>query len=205
MAVYKQDKTWQSFSLLPYVTDQALGAVSVDLWNQKWIIIPRGGGIVVYNHGDDISNPMDDQVKKVKTGTGQGNLPSNDVRCVAVDRDNEIWIGTVEGVAVIYSPENVFNPNYSFDAQQVYVEQAGISQYLLESEVVTAIAVDGANNKWFGTANAGVFYMSSDGTEQIHHFTAENSPLLNNNILSISIDHQSGEVFFGNRKRTDFV
>jgi len=56
--------------------------------------------------------------------------------------------------------------------------------------------VDGANRKWVGTERAGIFLFSDDGLEEIHHFTAENSPLLSNNITSISIDND-GEVFIG--------
>jgi len=80
------------------------------------------------------------------------------------------------------------------------VEQDGHFQYLLETEVVTAIAVDGANRKWIGTQKAGVFLMSEDGTEQILHFDENSSPLLSNNITSIAINHETGEVFFGTDK-----
>ena len=38
---------------------------------------------------------------------------------------------------------------------------------------------------------------STDNTEQIHHFTKENSSLLSNSILSIAINHATGEVYFG--------
>lgn len=65
---------------------------------------------------------------------------------------------------------------------------------MLESESVTAIAVDGANRKWLGTDRAGVFLMSADGTEEIHHFTEDNSPLFSNSITSIVIN-DDGEVF----------
>ena len=68
---------------------------------------------------------------------------------------------------------------------------------LLETEVVTAITVDGANRKWVGTMNSGIYFMSSDGTQQLNHFTAENSPLFSNNITSIAINPEDGEVFFG--------
>jgi hypothetical protein len=76
----------------------------------------------------------------------------------------------------------------------------GTFQYLLETEVVTAIAVDGANNKWFGTESSGVYLLSPDGTEEIRHFTAANSPLLSDRIASIGIDQANGEVFFGTDK-----
>jgi hypothetical protein len=56
--------------------------------------------------------------------------------------------------------------------------------------------VDGDNRKWVGTERAGVFLLSEDGTEEIHHFTEENSPLYSNLIVDIEIDG-NGEVFFG--------
>jgi hypothetical protein len=66
----------------------------------------------------------------------------------------------------------------------------------MENESVTAIAVDGANQKWIGTDRGGVFLFSPDGTREIFHFTAENSPLLSNRITCITIN-QDGNVFFG--------
>jgi ligand-binding sensor domain-containing protein len=198
LSVLTVDQKWHKFSLTPYVTENVVGQLTIDHWGQKWIILPHGsGGLLVFHEGEDFEDPSDDQVARLNTAIGQGALPSNKVLSVAVDRDNEIWIGTTKGVAVVYNPGQVFQQNGNYDAQQIYVEQAGISQYLLESEEVTAIAVDGANNKWFGTKNAGVFYMSADGTEQIYHFTEENSALLDNHVMSICIDHKSGEVFFG--------
>lgn len=57
--------------------------------------------------------------------------------------------------------------------------------------------MDGANRKWIGTEGSGVFLLSPNGQTTIHHFTAENSPLLSNNIISITINDKTGEVFFG--------
>ena len=67
----------------------------------------------------------------------------------------------------------------------------------MDKEKITSIVVDGANRKWIGTANAGVFLLSEDGLETIEHFTVENSPLLSNTILSIAILETTGEVFIG--------
>lgn len=192
----KPDGTWQSLSLSPFITTQEIGGLIIDDWGQKWIIFPRGNGIIVYNDNNTPESRFDDRKKQLSTADNNGKLPSSGINCLAKDKEGSIWVGTDEGVAVFYSPELVFSGN-NFDAQQIYVEQEGISQYLLESEVVTAIAIDGANRKWFGTRNAGVFLMSDDADEQIYHFTEENSPLLSNNIYSIAIDDNSGEVFFG--------
>lgn len=46
----------------------------------------------------------------------------------------------------------------------------------------------------------GVFLMSADGTEEVFHFTEDNSPLFSNHILDITINHTNGEVFFATSK-----
>ncbi len=191
-----QSGKWNTYSLSPLVSNDVVGDLVIDQTGQKWIVMPRGHGIIVYNDNNTPDNIFDDQKKRLNMDIGNGELPSNGVYSIAVDREGEVWVGTDEGVVVFYSPSLVFSGD-NFDAQQIYIEQEGISQYLLESETVSCIAIDGANRKWFGTRNAGVFLMSDDGTKQIHHFTQENSPLLSNNIFSIAIDNKSGEVFFG--------
>jgi hypothetical protein len=62
---------------------------------------------------------------------------------------------------------------------------------------VKCITIDGGNRKWIGTSGSGVYLISHDGLETIHHFTVDNSPLISNNIYSIAIDGQTGEVFIG--------
>ena len=75
-----------------------------------------------------------------------------------------------------------------------------VQKYLLDTETIRSIAVDGANRKWVGTNGAGVFLLSPDGTDKIHHFTTENSPLFSDNIIDIAINELSGEVFIGTEK-----
>ena len=53
------------------------------------------------------------------------------------------------------------------------------------------------NRKWIGTANSGLYLVSADGQQTIHHFTVDNSPLPSNSILSLAIHPISGEVFIG--------
>jgi ligand-binding sensor domain-containing protein len=162
----------------------------------KWVLRPRSNGMLVFNDNGTITDPSDDQYKVLNTFEGQGELPSLDVFSVAQDKDNEIWIGTGKGVAVFYNPDAVFSGD-NFDCQQILIEQDGNVQILLETEAVSAIVVDGANRKWLGTQSSGAYLVSDDGTEQVLHFTMENSPLPSNNVLSIAIDGITGEVYFG--------
>ena len=149
----------------------------------------------VFNDNNTIDITSDDSYKKLSNTIGNGNLPNINVHSIAVDKDNEIWIGTDEGIGVIYNPSNIFNGG-NYDAQQILVEVNGFIKPLMSSEKVTAIAVDGANRKWIGTEKAGVFLISEDGTKEIYHFTTENSPLLSDKINGIVIQPENGEVFF---------
>lgn len=200
LQVRMDNGTWKAFDFGGYVNEtMSEGDLVIDKQNQKWVIIPRNNGLIVFNDNNTITNTSDDQIKKLSNNTGYGGLPSNNLFSIAVDLDGEIWVGTDKGIAVFYNPENVFTGN-DFDAQQILVDQDGYIQPLLESESVTAIAVDGANRKWIGTERAGVFLMSADGTQEIEHFTEENSPLFSNTIASIAINQITGEVFFGTDK-----
>ena len=87
-----------------------------------------------------------------------------------------------------------------FYAQRIVLTIDDYTQYLLNTETITSIAVDGANKKWLGTQTAGVYLVSDDGTEEVYHFTEENSPLLSNKINDVAINHETGEVFFATNK-----
>ena len=197
LAMLKNDGTWQSFSVPSPINSSFLYNLLIDGYNQKWIVA-RGVGIGVWTE-NDLANPNDNSFKFLNNTLGNGNLPSLNVLSIAEDKDNTIWIGSDKGIAVIYNPYNVFGGG-DFDAQKIIVEEGGYAQYLLESEAVTAIAVDGANRKWFGTVSSGAYLQSADGTQKILNFNTDNSPLLSNNILSIAISDETGEVFFGTDK-----
>ena len=199
LSVMKTDGEWRSFNFGGSLSGKDIGELLVDNYDQKWMIKRSDGLIIVFTDNGTIDSPGDDNVKVLRSASGQGNIPGNKVYSFATDRDGEVWVGTDKGIAVFYSPGQVFVPGANYDAQQILVPRndgSGLADYLLETELVTSIAVDGANRKWIGTERAGIFLFSEDGLEQIHHFNAENSPLLSNNITSISINDE-GEVFIG--------
>ncbi|HOX77221.1 MAG TPA: hypothetical protein PLW31_04210 [Bacteroidales bacterium] len=190
---------WEAYNLGSSTTGAEVKKVIVDSYNQKWII-PRTtqtnpNYIFVFNENNDPGK----QFRGLKSGAGYGNLPGTSVYAIAEDLEGEVWVGTDEGVAVFYSPQDVLLGGNS-DAELILVNIDGYTQYLLETEIVKAIAVDAANNKWIGTERAGVFLLSADGTKQIHHFTEDNSPLFSNNITSLTINGMTGEVFIGTAK-----
>lgn len=192
--------TWGSLNFQPIIGTANLEQILIDKSDQKWAVVSNsGGGILVYKGNTTDAPSLSTNAKKLTITAGNGGLPSNTVYCLAEDLDDEIWVGTDKGVAVFYSPENVFT-GANFDAQQILLEQDGHVQLLLETENVLSIAVDDANRKWIGTSKSGVFLMSADGTTQIEHFDESNSPLFSNNVKSITINHKTGEVYFGTSK-----
>jgi hypothetical protein len=185
---------WKSYNLGSLGSSIDVGAIVIDKENQKWIQC-RDLALLVFNDNNTPDNTADDKYKKLTNTEGSGKLPGSSISSMAVDRNGELWLGTDQGVARIFSPGNVFSGG-DFDAEPVQIEEAGFLHTLLGTELITAITVNGNNEKWLGTDKSGVFLMSADGGKELLHFTEANSPLLSNSIQSIKIS-SNGEVYFG--------
>jgi len=193
LSVRKQDSTWTSFSI-PFIhSENAVAQIVADDIDQLWIISPKGNGLFCYNPGANIDNTNDDRWKFYRQGTGNGNLPSNNVYSLTKDKNGFIWVGTDKGIGIIRCPETAFGTG-GCEAIQPIIQQDQLAGLLFRDEVVQCMAVDGANRKWVGTRN-GVWLINSNGDKIIYRLTAENSPLLSNDVRKISIDPVSGEVF----------
>lgn len=121
--------------------------------------------------------------------------PTN-IYCVAEDNNGELWVGTDVGPIIMKNLANVFSSNYTANRIKLTrKDDATLADYLLSGEQINTIAVDGANRKWIGTKNSGVYLLSEDGQETIHHFTKDDSPLTTNSIDKIAIDPNSGMVY----------
>lgn len=195
ISVKTPEGNWMSYPHNGLVTgNETLGEVVVDNSDQKWVIMPRGGGIIVFKEEDVDSNTSFD-IRNLSSQAGNGSLPSNRVTALAKDNDGYMWVGTNSGVVVFYSPHMAFR-DQPFDAQTIIVVQDGFAGRLFENETINTIFVDGSNKKWFGTTSSGAFLLSPDGRETLLHFNKSNSPLPSNSILDISVDPGTGEVFF---------
>ena len=151
--------------------------------------------MVVYNPGDNLTSATDDQFVSLTTASGYGAIPNGNVLALTSDKEGNVWIGTDQGIGTFYCTGSLFSSG-GCDATRIKVDQGGYIGYLFATEIVQALAVDGADRKWVGTTN-GVWLISADGTKQLLHFTSENSPIPNNNITDINVDQQTGEVWIG--------
>lgn len=173
----------------------------IDSHDQKWISLidfsGNGKGLLVLDTGL-IEDETDDVFRKLTSGTNNGNLPDEFITAIVEDRNGEVWIGTERGIARFIFPEFIAqstNPN-EFQAQWLINEDtSAISRFLLRDINVSTIAVNAANEKWIGSVNQGIWVLNEDGSRIEQRFTKENSPLISNNILSITINDETGEVF----------
>ena len=190
--LYKRtpDGTWTAYSLGQF-SGEAIKDLALDEDGRVWMISRTKGIVCAEVDGSSV------QVRRITSGAGDGNLPSPDVQALAFDQDGELWVGTTDGLAVIYTPYNVFNPGRSIDAQPILREENGVVQKVLGSERISCIAVDGGNRKWVGTQSGGLFLLSPDGLEELMHLTSTNSPMLSDRITSLAVDPVTGEVFMG--------
>ena len=195
LKVYTSDGQWYSFNLGSSAKSKISERLEIDYNGNKWLAI-RGAGLYGFNDNGTVDNPSDDKWVNLNQGEATGALPSSDVTAIAVDFDNEIWIGTDAGFAVLYNSENSFDAAPGdYNAQRIKLEFEGNVEYVLGATHITDIEVDGGNRKWFGTANSGIMLLSEDGLTILEQWTKENSPLISNAIIDMEINQETGEMF----------
>ncbi len=191
ICVLQADGNWQCFT--PPCGETSLAHLLIDQNGYKWFTITTGtGGLMVFDEGD-WDKPEDDRCRIISTSNSL--LPDNVVNCIAMDLDGEIWLGTTKGPIAFSCGSDPFDEELCQGNKRIG-ELDDFGAYLLETENILSIAIDGANRKWFGTEN-GAFLLSPDGKEQLAHLTAENSFLPDNTVLDIAIQPETGEIWFG--------
>ncbi|WP_299584402.1 T9SS type A sorting domain-containing protein [uncultured Sunxiuqinia sp.] len=194
LSVYRADGSWESFEL-EGIGGIDVGEIVLTENDDQWIVLPRGRDLYVRKADGSLGRRLQ-LVAYFNNGDREEFFRMNDVYSIAVDQDDAVWVGTSQGVAVYFDPEGIWEQNSFYASQPGLDLDDGIYHPLLRGQTVTAIAVDGANRKWLGTQNSGVFLVSEDGRTELKSFNKSNSLLLSNTIQSIAINDQTGEVFF---------
>ncbi len=107
-------------------------------------------------------------------------LVDNDIRAIAIDSVNNVWIATYGGGVSEFSDSAGCCNNY-------YQSYEGLA-----SNFVNSVAIDSQGNKWFGTEEGGVSMF--DGTYWTTYNTSNGLP--DDDINSIAIDSK-GNKWFG--------
>ncbi|HWA05978.1 MAG TPA: hypothetical protein VG961_05480 [Ignavibacteria bacterium] len=169
--------------------------LAIDNFNTKWMTLhPIEGGVRGLMYFNEGTSPTGALINYSQLGTDVGQ-----VNQVVTDKNGEVWVATNNGVIVIPNPEQVINnPGSVPTLFKMRIIENGISTPLTEN--VLSIAVDALNNKWLGTISDGVLYVSPDGSTLLARYNTLNSPLIDNKILSIAVDNETGTAYFGSEK-----
>lgn len=197
--VLKADGTWSSLYYSQFTGISIIDKVTITSDNKKWFNVPYGDGasIFVINDNNTIDDTSDDQADKITPFNDiNGTIDASGYFCVTEDKNGQIWVGTNRGPLIVTNSNKI----EQIRGTRIIREGADGPYYLLDGEQINAIAVDGGNRKWIATQNSGVFLVSEDGLETIYNFTTANSPLPSNQVNSLAINEQTGEVFIGTEK-----
>ncbi len=156
--------------------------------------------LLVYNSAGTGETTSDDSHRVWTSFVDQDGKTFGPTRIVSMteDRDGTLWIGTADGVITVANPASMLDGSAVIERVKVpRNDGTSYADYLLDSQPVSAIAVDGANRKWLGTSSSGVYLVSADGREIIENFTTRNSWLPSNAITSILCDPDDNTVYIG--------
>lgn len=196
LVVRYKNGEWKGFNTGSMVQGNEIDKVIWDsVTGYKWFL---GRANRIYVH--------DGESKMAYVDPNNGSkMETHAVNCLVQDHSGDLWLGTDKGIKVIYDGYRAFDNGGKGERAPVHCSnilynEDGISEYLMAYEGINCIAVDGANRKWVGTANNGLYLISANGQEQLEHFTTGNSPLASDKIVALAIAPESGIVYVGTDK-----
>ncbi|MBP3407855.1 MAG: Por secretion system protein [Bacteroidaceae bacterium] len=202
--ILKKDGTWISLHYKPIEYLETMVEPMIDSRGWLWITSLQGeaGVFCAKLNGTPFDTSDDESKVWLNKFTNQDGTSYDiyQVYALTEDHNGKMWVGTNAGLFVIDNPQKFFNDGIFKQIKVPRNDGTGLADYLLSGTYIKSIKVDGANRKWVGTNDNGIYLISADGLETIHHFTTENSPLPSDCIESIAINGKSGEVFIGTDK-----
>lgn len=197
---YDNSNTFIGFTNPSSISSSNLENVAIDAFNTKWIVSGESSpqGVYFFNENGTINNPSDDVFGFYNTTDFPGGGVTN-INDVIIDKNNEVWIATNNGIFIINNPRAAIqNPSQKPTPVKLRLISGNLSVPF--TEVCQTISSDVLNQKWIGTANNGVFHISADGSTLLTQYNITNSPILSNEITSIVINPKDGIAYFGSLK-----
>lgn len=154
--------------LLQASTPNEENKILIDNNNDKWIYGLNANGLDKYN-GSTWTN----------FSTSNSNIPSNQVKDIALDRTNNyLWLATDSGLV-------------KFDGTFWTVYNTANS--LLPCNNLNSVAIDTGGNIWIGAGWGSVSYLGGliefDGTSNWQLYNSSNSTVFNGEVSLVRIDH----------------
>ncbi|MBR1732286.1 MAG: regulator [Alloprevotella sp.] len=205
LRVLKPDGTWRGIYAEPLSKAPTLEKTFLDREGRLWVASRRSvsnhtSGLYCLDYNKTLDTLGDDiSMFRSECFNEDGAAMSiQGVYAICEDARGRLWVGCAGGLFVIDDPETWFDADFTVTQPKVARNDGtNLADYLLDGIAVSAIAVDGADRKWIGTTDNGLYLVSADGTEIIHHFTADETPLLSDNIYSLAVNSTTGEVMIG--------
>ena len=130
-----QSGQWTAYDLSDVVLDykEEAGYSNLEFYNNKILFF---GGVNSGLIGVDISQSPP-QMKRIMGG--DMGLPSDDIRSIRLDKDNRLWVGTKDGLAVLYAPNRFFEEDTQL--RSVVISDGGNLRELLSGQFISDIEV----------------------------------------------------------------
>jgi len=168
-----QDDEWYYFSVTDGLVSTIVTQIAIDEFDRVWVGTAEDG-LNVLDYGGTLGDKSDDRWSLYTTDSG---LSSNRIGGLAAESGNGMWVATQNGI------------DHVIDGLPVENKYGALSNF------TTAVTVDPAHNKWFGSPNGLSVLLADEFTW--NYYTAENSDLVDNTIVSIYINERSGDAYIG--------
>ncbi|MFC2130296.1 hypothetical protein ACFLSQ_02565 [Bacteroidota bacterium] len=175
------------------LTDRQFLELAIDNWGTKWLGSNNfAKGMYYFNDNRTPEDKSDDIYGKLTKSNST--ILDNEQTAIAVDKTGFIWIGSGYGLNFIYD---------SYPAaigEKIVVRE---EKSYTSGHYVHDIYVDALNNKWVAT-NKGIWILNEDGSEVLNKngeiLNSINSPLIDDEVFSITSDPTTGIMYFGTKK-----
>lgn len=191
---------WHKFLEMSVRDANAFGPSLVLPGDIVWCTIVHGDrtGVVIVDINGTPDNTADDVIRSISQFVDRSgkSIATRTFYCMALDREGALWLGSDKGPIIVNAPTRVHKAASPVASRPVGGVEPNL-YYVLDNVRINALAVDRLNNKWVGTASDGLYLLSSDGTKILAHYRAEDTPLLSNNINTLSLDNATGLLYIG--------
>ena len=164
--------------------------------NWKWIVSGRRTtAIILYDDKGTLSDTSDDTFILRKEWMDQYNraiMPSN-VYALIQDQAGNKWLATNKGIVILPVEEDF---ETSTTCRSLPINDAN-GDILMENDVVSALCLDNDGNIWCGTEEHGVYVLSANGAELLHHYTSDNTIMPSSMVLALACDKASNRMYIG--------
>jgi len=192
-----KDGKWYSFKISSVSNTQSIYRIIIDQTGNKWLLT-RQDGVILFNEMD-INDTTDDIGRQyLEIADKNCKLTIRYPYCGAVDKDNNLWIGSEKGIGLMttctYDPKR--ECRMSIPIQQISNpnDTTRYTECVFLNTAVTAIAIDPGNRMWVGTSD-GIFYNNEYLSDEFIRLNKLNSPFSVKSVQDILVHPQTGEVF----------